>query len=313
MSPVLRACLLIVALAAPSDGIVRAAAAASAAAPAGPATGFAFAEVAGRAAVARGDGHVLPLAGPPSYLLCAADGSIPGEPLAWSFGRARARPARPARVAAPPEVLGSARARILLRSLTLPGWGQATLGRRGSATIFALSEAAVWGSFTAFRVQVAMRQGTSARTARVFAGIDLGGRDEEFRRIVGSFASSAEYNRLVVARDAANLYLSDPDHPDYEGYRAHLEAHSLRGADTWAWGSADEQARYRGQRKDTQRAAQRANTVLALAVMNRIVSALHAARVAGHPGAAARSWNFEMVPVAGADPTAFQLRVNKPF
>ena len=46
-----------------------------------------------------------------------------------------------------------------------------------------------------------------------------------------------------------------------------------------------------------------------MAVANRIVSALHAARVARRPAEGARSWRIEVVPASGVDPTAFQLRV----
>ena len=248
----------------------------------------------------------LALARPAASFVTSAPGDAPDGPLAFSFGRHRARSPRPAPT---PEVLGSERARILLRSLTLPGWGQATLGHRTSAVFFGLTETAVWGTFTAFRLQVAMRQDAFLRTARLQAGIDLGGRDEEWRRIVGSFDSSDDYNRLVVARDAANLYYDDP-----VAYRAYIAEHSLKGADAWNWASPADQERYRSQRKSAQRASQRANTTLAVAVANRIVSALHAARIAGHPAPAARSsWQFEVVPVEGNDATAFQFRVHARF
>ena len=233
------------------------------------------------------------------------------EPLAISFGRRRS--GKPKAPPAPPAALGAERARILLRSRTVPGWGQATLGHSTAATLFALAEAGVWGSFTAFHLQQQMRTDTYERTARLFAGIDLARRDVEFRRIVGAFASSDEYNRLVVARDAANLYLSDPQHPDYDGYRAYIEAHRLGGGDAWSWASDADQTRFRGQRKDAQRAALRANTALALAIANRIVSAVHAARVAGRPAGRPRSWNLEMAPVDGTDPTAFRLGVRAKF
>ena len=81
--------------------------------------------------------------------------------------------------------LGAERARILLRSLTVPGWGQATLGRRTSAKVFLLAETGVWASYAAFRVQETLRRQSSEVQARLFAAIDLDGRDEEFRRIVG--------------------------------------------------------------------------------------------------------------------------------
>ncbi len=279
-------------------------------------------------AVARPDGEALPgadlapgaeacrgpaagtlaLARPSASFFSDAPGDDPDGPLALSFGRRGARVPRAERATLPSGALGAERARILLRSLTLPGWGQATLGRRTSALFFGLTETAIWGTFTAFRIQVAMREDAFLRTARLQAGIDLEGRDEEWRRIVGGFVSSDEYNLLVVARDAANLYYDDP-----VAYRAYLAEHSLAGADAWRWTSVEGQLRYRDQRKNAQRAAQRANTTLAVAVVNRIVSALHAARVAGRPAAAARSWQLEVVPVACEDATAFQFRVRARF
>ncbi len=195
------------------------------------------------------------------------------------------------------EGLGPERARILLRSLTVPGWGQATLGRRTSAKIFLLAEAGVWGAFTAFRVQQILRTEAYLRTARLSAGIDLRDRDDEFRRIVGAYASSEEYNLLVVTRDAANQFLKDPDHPDFDGYHAYIAKHSLSGDMAWQW--TDEAAfdRYGGQRKFAHRAGLRANTALGLAVANRLVSALHAARTAGRkPAGEAQGWRFEVEP-----------------
>ena len=228
----------------------------------------------------------------------------PDGPLAFSFGR---RAAQEQREAVPSGALGAERARILLRSLTLPGWGQATLGRHTSAVFFGLTETAIWGTFVAFRIQVAMREDSFLRTAGLHAGIDLGGRNEEWRRIVGDFSSSDEYNRLVVLRDAANLYYFES-----EAYWAYFEEHKLRGADTWVWSDGG-QLHYLEQRRNAQRSAQRANTALAMAVVNRIVSALHAARIAGRPAPAARSWQFEVVPVAFEDATAFQFRVHTRF
>lgn len=250
----------------------------------------------------------LALARPPvSFLVADAPLEDPAGPLALVFGRRGARTPRAPRAALPSGALGAERARILLRSLTLPGWGQATLGRRTSAVFFGLTETAIWGTFAAFRIQVAMREDAFLRTAGLQAGIDLAGRNEEWRRMVGNFASSDEYNGLVVLRDAANLYYFDP-----EMYWAYFEEHKLKGADTWAW-SGDGQLQYNKQRKSAQRAAQRANTVLAVAVVNRIVSALHVARAVGRPVSDARSWQFEVVPVACEDATAFQLRVRARF
>jgi hypothetical protein len=205
-------------------------------------------------------------------------------------------------------VLSAARAQILLRSLTVPGWGQATLGHNGAAKAFALVEAGIWASFAAFHIQEVMRRDSYERSARLNAGIDLGGRDEEYRRIVGGFLSSDDYNQFVVYRDAANLYYEDPVQ-----YREYIAAHELKGADAWHWASLEDLFQYRAQRKDSQRASQRANTALALAVVNRFVSALHAARIAGRPPAGSHSWNLEVAPAGDGDLLAVRCGVSARF
>lgn len=170
--------------------------------------------------------------------------------------------------------LDAERARLMLQSLTVPGWGQARSGHPTAAKTFLLIDAAIWTSLVAFEVQDHLRIESSIHTAQLFAGIDLHGRSDQYRRVVGSFASSEEYNRLVVYRDAANLYYNDPDN-----YRAYIAAHSIGGSDAWAWTDQASFERYRGQRKNAERAAQRANTALTLALANRLVSAIHVAGV----------------------------------
>jgi hypothetical protein len=195
---------------------------------------------------------------------------------------------------------------VLLRSLTVPGWGQMTTGHPTAATVFGIAELGVWTSFTAFRIQETLRRDAYIRTARILAGIDLHHRDEEFKRIVGAYISSDEYNQLVVARDAANLYYDDPAQ-----MQAYIDAHSLQGIDTWAWPDDESLIRYRGQRKQAQRAALRANAALAVAVANRLLSAVHAARL--HDATAkAHSWELEATP-DDQNPTAFRFGVRTRF
>jgi hypothetical protein len=206
-----------------------------------------------------------------------------------------------------PRALSGDRVRLMLQSLTVPGWGQATLGDRRGAVAFGLLEAGVWGSFTAFRIQQTMRQQTYERTARLFAGIDLSRRDEEYRRTVGFYLSSEEYNRLVVRRDAANLYFGDP-----AAYDAYIAQHELKGADAWAWDDVGSLLRYRAERQSAQRAIKHAHDALAVAMINRLLSAIHASRGSAHKDPAQTSWKVECVP-AGGDPTAFHLGLRADF
>lgn len=269
-------------------------------------------------------GAAEPLAGfPPAGAVVRApfDAAAPGAPVesVEAPGMASAlalgvRDAGAAPVAAAVELgapagggLGAGRAMILLRSLTVPGWGQATLGRKGAATLFFVAEAGVWGAFTAFRVQERLRQDSYENTASLLAGIDMKGRDEEFRRIVGSYLSSEEYNQYVVARDAANLFYDDPAR-----MRAYIDEHALKGGDAWAWKDVESLLRYRRQRQDAQRAEKRANTALAVAVANRVLSAAHAARLAGR-GVRPSAWKLEVAPAPGDDPTAYRVALTTRF
>lgn len=217
------------------------------------------------------------------------------------------KPARERRMGRMPGALSGDRARVMLQSLTVPGWGQATLGQRRTALAFGLLEAGIWGSFTAFRVQQHMRRETYERTARLFGGIDLGGRDEEYRRIVGLYASSEEYNRFVVYRDAENLFFDDRAARD-----AYIAAHEIKGADSWVWNTEDDFQRYRAERQATQRAAKHAQDALAVAVINRLLSVIHVSRSHPRPATDQTSWRVECAPVGG-DPTAFRLALRADF
>ena len=207
-----------------------------------------------------------------------------------------------------PTGLSAERAQVLLRSLTVPGWGQATLGHKTSATVFFVADLAIWTSFAAFQVQSEMRTETYERTAQIFAGIDLSNRDEEYRRTVGSYISSEEYNQLVVYRDAANLYYDDP-----VAYREYIAQNSIGGENAWAWDSDENFLRFGSQRKDAQRADIRANTALAAAVVNRLLSALHAARIHGRPSSKAAAWEVRLAPRPELGEGALAIQVHTRF
>jgi len=199
-------------------------------------------------------------------------------------------------------VLNAERARVMLQSLTVPGWGQVTTGHPGAAKTFFLIETGIWVSFAAFEVQESIRMESSVRTAQLFAGIDLHGRSDEYRRIVGSYPNSDEYNRLVVYRDAANLYFNDP-----AAYRAYIAAHQISGSNAWSWSDPDSYARYSAQRKSSQKAGLRANTALALALANRLVSAIHAASASTRAAPRPSSLRLELVPDFAQTPPAMRL------
>jgi hypothetical protein len=242
------------------------------------------------------------------------DPAIPGaqlvSPLALETGLLAARPMsgdanKKGSTDARFTGLSGERAQALLRSLTLPGWGQASLGHKTSAMLFGVVEAGVWTSFAAFKIQQSMRTESYMKTAELYAGINLDGYSDEYRRMIGIYPSSDDYNKYVVYRDAANLYYDDP-----EAYNAYIAKNSVSGEGGWRWASPESFERYQEQRKEVTHASQNANLVLAVAIANRLLSALHAARIAGHT-APVQGLHFDIAPDP-ADPSryAFALRTS---
>lgn len=222
-------------------------------------------------------------------------------------GAAEPEPAHTSRMGSLPSALSGERARCMLQSLTVPGWGQATQGQGNAALFFGLVEAGIWVSFASFEIQQGMRRSTYENTASLYAGIDLSGRDEEYRHVLGLYRSSDDYNIYVVRRDAANLYYGDP-----AGYDAYVAQHSIRGADVWSWQSDADLIRYRDERQAAQRASKHAQDALAAALINRLVSVIHAARGNPHAAPDATSWRLDIAPEPG-DPSAFRVALRADF
>jgi hypothetical protein len=176
-----------------------------------------------------------------------------------------AKPASPARRSVAPEVL---------RSLALPGWGAWNAGHRDVGMGFLALEGAIWSTVAVSIGQGRLRRGSSEDTALLFAGINLDSHADRFRKYVSNFRSSEEYNRLVVAREAASLYYGD-----FEKYNQYIDEHSLQGADAWSWQSDEEWSRYRQLRRSSERAFQRARFAAGAAVVNRVAAAIVSARL----------------------------------
>ena len=199
------------------------------------------------------------------------------------------------------------------RSLVLPGWGQLHAGYRTLGFAFLAAEAAIWTAFTINVAKGEMRKGSYEETAKLYAGIDLDAVDEDFRALIGQYYSSDEYNRLVVYRDAASLYYGD-----FENYNRYIEENSLRGEESWSWGTEADILRYGSQRRSSENAFHDAQFAAALAVVNRVTSAVVAARLAPRTvessgeaqGFSSRpTWGFELGPTGELEPRlAWELR-----
>jgi hypothetical protein len=161
-----------------------------------------------------------------------------------------------------------------VRSLAIPGWGQLYNGHTTQAAIFGLLELGTWITFASYRTQGGLRQDSSFDTARLFAGIDLEGKDERLRRLVGQYQSSDVYNQYVVRREAF-FFIEDPAERE-----AYIAENSIPPDQAWSWSDFDDFSRYREERRTSELAYQRSRYALGFALVNRVVSAIAAGRTA---------------------------------
>jgi hypothetical protein len=162
-----------------------------------------------------------------------------------------------------------------LRSLILPGWGQLATGHYTQAAIYGGIEVATWTSYITFQRQGNLRRDSYFQTAQLYAGIDLEQQDENYRKLVGQYRSSDVYNQYVVMREAAYFY-TDP--ADQEAY---IASRSIPAENAWNWN--DDRAafdRYGEERRSSEQAFKNGQYALGVAVINRVVSAIAAARQA---------------------------------
>jgi len=162
-----------------------------------------------------------------------------------------------------------------LRSLILPGWGQLATGHYTQAAIYGGIEVATWTSYITFQRQGNLRRDSYFQTAQLYAGIDLEQQDESYRKLVGQYRSSDVYNQYVVMREAAYFYTDPADQ------QAYIASRSIPAENAWNW-NEDRAAfdRYGEQRRSSEQAFKNGQYALGVAVINRVVSAIAAARQA---------------------------------
>jgi hypothetical protein len=162
-----------------------------------------------------------------------------------------------------------------LRSLIFPGWGQLATHHYTQAAVFGAIEVATWTSYITFQRQGNLRRDSYFQTARLYAGIDLDQQDDNYRKLVGQYRSSDVYNQYVVMREAAYFYTDPADQ------QAYIASRSIPAENAWNWN--DDRAafdRYGEQRRSSEQAFKNGQYALGVALINRLVSAVAAARQA---------------------------------
>jgi hypothetical protein len=202
---------------------------------------------------------------------------LPAKAVGFEAALAQAEPTKPELkdVVDAPAKRSPGPAGAALRSLLIPGWGQLATGHKTQAAIFGSLELGTWTSYVTFQRQGALRRDSYFATARLFANIDLKDKDESYRKLVGQYRSSDVYNQYVVLREATFFYEDPTERQQY------IDSRSISAANAWSWGdSFDQFERYRAERRASEQAFKNGQYALGFAIINRLVSAIAAARVA---------------------------------
>ena len=163
--------------------------------------------------------------------------------------------------------------KAVLLSLLLPGAGELYSGHKGRATGFFISEGAIWANFAAWEVAGHLRKNDYIEQARLNAGLGTESESDDYWRLVGTYLRSSgsgpDSYEDALRRDARNEFPSDPAAQD-----AWVAARLPTGNRAWDWTSASLRESYIETRQNSTRAFSRAKFSFALAILNRVVSAI---------------------------------------
>jgi hypothetical protein len=163
--------------------------------------------------------------------------------------------------------------KALMLSMLMPGAGELYSGHKGRATGFFISEGAIWANFAAWEIAGRLRKDNYIEQAQLNAGIGTGSESDDYWRLVGVYSRSSgsgpDSYEDALRRDARNEFPSDPAAQD-----AWVAQRLPTGNRAWNWTSASLQENYLDTRQSSTRAYHRAKFSFALAILNRLASAI---------------------------------------
>ena len=146
-------------------------------------------------------------------------------------------------------------------SLLLPGAGE-FYAEDASAKYFLIAEGVLWLTYIAFDVRGHSLQTDARSYSAVYAGVNTGGKDDQFYVDVGNFASMDDYNEKKL-RDR------EPD-----------KLYSASAGYDWQWSTEEERLTFRDQRISGDQWLNNKKFVGAAILLNHVASAINAARAA---------------------------------
>jgi len=147
-----------------------------------------------------------------------------------------------------------------LLSALVPGAGEFYLGNRKKARYFFAAEALTWVGYASFQIYGRWKEDDYVRYAAVHAGVQIEGRDEEFRDAVGFYNNLDEYNTIGRIFEPEREYIPDIPH------------------NHWQWQADKDRLTYRQLKNSSRESFRRADFMIGIAIVDRIISIVDAVR-----------------------------------
>jgi hypothetical protein len=148
----------------------------------------------------------------------------------------------------------------VLYSLLLPGMGEMYAESYDSGIYFTIAEGLSWGALFGFNYYSDWQKDNYKAFAASNGGVNVNSKDEDYFATIGEYMDIEEYNRAkALNREFKEMYNSETA--------------------GWQWESNLERERYRTMWEESELASNSIQFVVGAMIVNRIVSAINAARL----------------------------------
>jgi hypothetical protein len=186
----------------------------------------------------------------------------------------------------------------IVYSLLLPGMGELYADSYGTGKYFTIADGILWGTLIGMSAYSNWQEDDYKSYAATRAGVINESKDEDYYAIIGDYTSVYSYNdQKALERNFDEMY-------DEEAY-------------FWKWNSTDERRTYRDMWNSSETANNNIRFVVGGLILNRIISAINAARLVSSYNKSLEeevSWNFSVGFMNQPNlPTSLSLNVQKSF
>jgi TM2 domain-containing membrane protein YozV len=184
----------------------------------------------------------------------------------------------------------------IVYSLILPGMGELYAGNFSAGKYHLLAEGGIWLAYASLRLHGTWEKNDAHSFAVEHAGISYDGKASQYDVDIGNFMTLEDFNNAKLRNREYDLMYSG------SGY-------------TWSWDTDADRQKFRSMRIDADRAFNNSKFIVAVAVVNRLVSAFRVGRfVAAQNKLLSDNWNFQLMPYADTrQNSGLSLQIEKTF